>query len=479
MKPILANALVRRLGRERVSIAPDDLDRHALDARRAFRGFLSLTRVRHRPLAVVYPSTARHVAETVRLCREHRAPLIAFGGGSGLMGSASGCADGVTVDFTRMNRLLDLDVESQIVLVQPGLTWARLNEELAPHGLESGHDPWTVSIATIGGAVALNGLGYLAGRYGSAADQVLGLSAVAADGSVFRIRPARKRSVGPDLPRLLTGSEGTLALVTEFSLAVHPIPELRRPALYEFTTFEGGFRCLLRLFSQGLAPTSLDLGVEDWPGPGDHATPTSGVHTARLLLVYDGHTEVVEAHHRRAARLIADSGGRPLPDSEAQAEWGNRHAVAEMWRADPAVRDGEWLRFRAPGAPAESNAPLLFDYVHACLPPSHLLPYRKSTHDVARRCGLRIVQDGVWIRPDLYSAAYLAWGKDGPRRLARARRDLARAAHAAGGSMEYVHGVGVHLKPFLKKEWGSAWNLMRKIKRALDPEGLLNPGKLF
>ncbi|MBI2058612.1 MAG: FAD-binding oxidoreductase [Nitrospirae bacterium] len=457
---------------------------------------------------MVRPKSTREVQAVLRFSRIHRVPVVPFGGGSGLMGGAATVREGIVLDLRSMSHVLKIDKESLTATVEPGITWSSLTSHLSPLGLEAGHDPWTVAVATVGGAVSTNGYGYLAGRYGSAGDQVIGLETVLADGTGIRSRPARKRSVGPDLDRLFIGSEGTLGVITQCTLAVHPIPAVRIPALYTFPDFEAGYRAVLALFASGLVPTSLDLSVDHWPEASSlpvHGLTGSRTHAATLLIVFDGHESIVSAQHQLARELLTTRGATPEVSAAAQNQWDQRHAIAELWASSPEARDGAWLRDLSPRATCNVPRATIpsFDYLHVCLPPSRLLEFRRVARSLLITHHASLLQEGIWIRPDFYSIIMLAAGRDArrtldrsggqdvrdggesadgpraPQRMRSSREALIRLAHKMGGSMEYVHGVGLHLKKHMPAEWGAGLSILRGLKKQLDPLNLLNPGKLF
>ena len=179
-----------------------------------------------RPLCVVSPRNAVEVQEVVRLANAHRVPVIPLGGGSGLMGGAASVTPGVVLDLCRLAEVR-IRPADRMAEAGAGATIAALNAAAEPHGLMCGHDPWTVSVATVGGTIATNSLGYLGGKYGAMGDQVLGLEAVLPTGEIVTTRAVEKASTGPGLHRLLIGAEGCFGVVTRATLRLFPIPQAR------------------------------------------------------------------------------------------------------------------------------------------------------------------------------------------------------------------------------------------------------------
>jgi len=369
---------------------------------------------------------------------ERRTPVVALGGG--VVGDLAG--------FAAATLLRGLP------LVQvPTTLLAQVDAALAPHGLMLGHDPWTVGVATVGGALATNGLGYLGARAGSFGAQVRALEAVLADGTIVRTRSSPARSTGLDLARLLVGTEGTLGIITEATLAALPVPEERVIHAWRLPSFDAGVAVAAGLRRTGVRPACLELSADDAPG------------TAELLLVFDGLRGEAALLAARAAQLVAAAGGERLGADEAERQWEERHAIAERWAA--ARRGGgEW--------PPEGAQ---FDYAHVGVPLGGLPAVRATAHALVERHGLVLIEEGLWHWPELYSV--VVSGPPGSATGIRATIDgVCVAAVDAGGTLEYCHGVGWKLAHLMEREHGAAGlAVLRRLKAALDPANIMNPGK--
>ncbi len=431
--------------------APDACEAASVDALNPFRARPDFVAVR--ALAVAEPADAGELSAVVRSAAAEGVPLVARGGGSGLMGAAAVVRPAVVVDLRRMNAVA-IDADACLVRAGAGATLASVEEALVPHGLMLGHDPWTVGVATVGGAIGTNGLGYLGARAGSIAAQVQALEAVLADGRIVRTRPSPARSVGLDPARLLVGTEGTLGIVTEATLAVLPRPEERLVRGYRMPSFEAGVAVAARCRRTGIRVASLDVSAEDLP-----PAPAS------LLIVFDGLRGEAHLHAERALALVHAAGGEASSDAEAAEKWAARHAIAERWAASRNARAGGWLRGGQ------------FDYAHVGVPLAALGEVRAAAHALIRRHRLDLVEEGLWHWPELYSVVVT-----GPVDAAAGVREtvegVLRAAQDAGGTMEYCHGVGWKLAHLMEREHGAAGlDVLRRVKAALDPAGILNPGK--
>jgi alkyldihydroxyacetonephosphate synthase len=449
----LAAALAEIVGPDNV-ISGETAVRYAWDALAAGRGYRDFDSLDPHPLAAVRPASTEEVAAIVRFAAGERVPLVPLGGGSGLMGGAVPAKPAVVVDLTRMDRVLAVDPQAMSARVQAGAVLRSVDEALQPHSLMLGHDPWTVGVATIGGAIATNSIGYRGARYGSMGEQVLGLTAVLPDGSVVTTRPARKSSVGMDLNGLFIGSEGCFGIVTEAIIRVFPTPESRALGAYEFPSFEDGFEAVTEVDRLGLAPSLMDFG-EDYT---DNGEPT----VARLHIGFEGYRQGVRAAAKRARRVSRSHGARTLPNKLARRFWARRHDIGDRYAES-----------RRSGSP-RAVAPPGFDFVHVSLPASRVVEYRSACLRVLEEHRLQPYEIGLWCTPELFSVSM-----GGPREaLSAAVDDLVMAAQDMGGSMEYTHGVGLRLAHLMEREHGPGLDTLRAIKRALDPLDIMNPGKL-
>lgn len=460
--------LAKRLGPDRVVAGIAVAPRYRSDAFRAHRGS-RLPEGGIAPAAVVWPRTTEEVSTVVRFASEAGLNVVPWGGGTGLMGGARPGSDSIVLDFRRMRRIRAIDAVSCTATVDSGIVLEALDRRLRKRGLTLGHDPWSRPRATVGGAIGTNGLGYGGYLRGTMGDQVLGLEAVLADGSVIRTRPAVRSATGLDLKRLFIGTEGTLGIVTAATLRVYPIPEKEEIHAFHLPDFPSGFACLARMYDENLAPSVMDF-EETFEAPGLPWRTEVGVPA--LYLGFSGSRPVVAASWKVARRLLRSARAVSLPDREARSYWRTRHDIIYMHdevspgttRADVALRD------------------TIFDYVHVALPRSNVLSFRRAALGLLRRRGVQPIGFGLWVQPELVSLEVVRPLK-GDRRAAKvavgaAIDDVIRKAHALGGSMEYVHGVGTKLAHLMSEELGLGLEVARRIKRALDPAGLLNPGKL-
>ncbi len=410
------------------------------------------------PLCVVLPNSTAEVRQIVLLANEEKTPIIPYGGGSGLMGGALSVRPGIVLDLRRMNRILEIDKEALTARVQAGCVLEAVDKKLNQEGFILGHDPWTVPVATIGGAISTDSMGYRGGKYGSMGEQVLGLEAVLPNGEIVTTRAVPKSSAGIDLKSLFIGGEGCFGVVTEATIRIFSKPEKRALHAIVFDSFEQGYGAIQKMFARDLQPAMVDFGDDNDKFEG-----------AVLYLAFEGVKEIVAAEEKLALSLCEEAGGRRLPQEEAEEFWRNRHVIARRFMENRRQR-------RERGRDG-----IYRDWIHVALPASEVLPFRKVAMEIIAKRGVHLQESGLWVCPELFSMR-LGAEDDGANNAQLALEEtvdeLLRIVQKMGGSMEYTHGVGVKLAPLMAEEHGYGLEVMRKIKKTLDPNNIMNPGKM-
>ena len=415
------------------------------------------------PDAVVFPHAAEEVAEAVRICAAHRLPVIAFGAGTSLEGHVNAPLGGVALDLSRMDRVLAVHAADMDCIVQPGVTRSALNAHLRADGLFFPVDPG--ADATLGGMAATRASGTTAVRYGTMKDNVLALQAVMADGRIIRTGGrARKSAAGYDLTRLLVGSEGTLGIITELTLRLQGIPEATAAARLSFPDVGAACEAVIATIQTGLPMARIELldalavtAVNRRSGLGLPETPL-------LLLEFHGSPAGVEAQARAFGEIAADFGGTDFAWAASPEErtrlWAARH---EFYWASLALR---------PGAKGIST--------DVCVPISRLA--EAVTRAQAKAAELRLLAPVVGhVGDGNFHVSPLVDMADADE-VARARAFtgwMSELAIALEGTCTGEHGIGQGKRPYLVRELGPAVGVMAAIKAALDPLGILNPGKVL
>ncbi|MCZ6890911.1 MAG: FAD-binding oxidoreductase, partial [Chloroflexi bacterium] len=460
MDQALLSHLRQALGESAVHTDPHTRELHSADALNPARAYHNppSSAWKH-PAVVVEPRSTEEVVYTVRLARRYRTPIVPFGGGTGVMGGTVSEQPGVVVvDLKSMNKIRSLSAEDRVVWAEAGIVLRDLDEALNAEGLLLGHDPWSVPIATLGGAISTNGVGYRATKYGSMGAQVLGLEVVLPTGEVLTTRAVPKYASGPNLNHLFIGAEGTLGIITAAAVRVHRTPEERRFATVSFADFETGFRAVSELFALGVRPALTDLTEET-------SADEHGERRILLYLAFEGYREEVEAQERRTLMLCNEYGGTDIGPEETRQYWEQRHHIALRYQEEmlPLTPEQRWSHPRRPDDG-------VWDYLHVALPLSRVLEYRRQAVDIGRAHGVEIRECAVWTEPELFSMIMVGTsmkGNPNGNSFAETVDAVLRLAQDMGGTMEYCHGVGIKLGPLAEREWGSGLDTARRIKRAL------------
>ncbi len=425
---------------------------------RPYRPYPKLRKRGYMPTFLVRPETTDEISEIVRLARRTRTPVVPYGGGTGLMGAAIAVRGGIMVDTSRMNRIEDVSKDDLIVRAQAGVVLEDVYTELDQSGLLFAHDPWTRPIATLGGAISTNSLGYLGAKYGSIGTQLLGVEAVLPDGRVLKTRPAQFASTGLDLKRLFLGTEGLFGLVTSAVVRAFPRPEKLALASYGFLNFEQGYHAISKMRSTDVRPSMIDYGEENPGSDGE----------VQLNLAFDGLKGEVEAHVERASQVVTECGGTKLDDNAAQEFWDSRHDIALMYSR------------RITKTLPEEEPRTKYDYIHVSLPASKILEFRNETLRIAKDGGVKALEVGLWQGPELFSivlSCRAATSQAATKKLWQGADRIMRHAQDLGGTMEFCHGVGLKLAHLMEREHGLGLEVMRHLKHTMDPLGIMNPGK--
>ena len=454
------DSLARMVGSENVLADSDSLDRYTGDSLSPSRAFGAEDAFDRLADVVVRPGSTSEVAEVVRWANEYRVPIVPYGGGTGVMGAVVPAQGGLVLDMKRMNQVHLIDPGSLTARVGAGMVLGDLESILAESGLMIGHDPYSVPIATVAGTISTNGVGYRACAHGPMGEQVVGLEAVLPDGRVVETRDVPKYSSGPNLNHLFIGAEGAFGVITRATIRVYRVPESQRFASVGFDSFEEGFGAVSEMLALGIRPSLLDLTEED----GD----------VTLHLLFEGFTEGVAASVARADALCEANGGYSLGTEPTEHYWSVRRDSAENYKQTALgqprkVRWNRWRRRRG------------FDYLHLALPASRVLEYRRQAGGILADQGIAVAEYAIWSRPEMFSMLILPEAGDpaeARQRLARTVDRVLELAQDMGGVMEYCHGVGVKLNHLLAREMGIGHDVVRQLKQTLDPNNIMNPGKL-
>ncbi len=419
----------------------------------------------HRPAAALWPTNSSQISKILAIADTHRIPLTPRGAGTGLAGGAIPVRGGLVMDLCRMNRIIDIRAADRLAVVQPGVVYADLQNELGLYGFFFPPDPASGKVCTLGGNVATNAGGLRCAKYGVTGNYVLGLEVALADGRILRTGSACMKSVsGYDLTGLFVGSEGTLGVVTEIILNIRPKPMAAKTSLAFFSALRDAGQTISGIIRAGVIPSVLELldlnAIKVLRDQAGMDLPEAG---AMILVETDGLTEtetafqmgkIIEACRKNRAKDIREAHSQ----EEAEDLWQARRSVgsaASKLRPNNVSEDV---------AVPLSRAPDLLEGISRIVN-NHHLPFVTFGHAGDGNIHPRIMYD----RTD----------PDQVKRLKKASHEIFHLACKLGGTLTGEHGIGLAKTPYMELEHDSgALDVMRSLKALFDPNNILNPGKM-
>jgi glycolate oxidase len=448
--------LSRIVGRRHCRTDPEDLICYGYDA----------TDLRYAPEAVVFPADVNEVVAIIRLANESPFYVIPRGAGSGMSGGSLPVRGGVVLGLSRMNRIVAIDTENLVAVVEPGVVTGHLQEEVAALGLFYPPDPASLAFCTIGGNVAECAGGARALKYGVTKDYIIGLEAVLASGELVQTGvQTAKGVVGYDLTKLLVGSEGTLAVITKVVLKLLPQPESRRTLLAVFDQLGEAVAAVTGIIGAGLLPSALEFMdqrsiqcVEDYLNVG---LPREA--GALLLIEVDGVREGVKRHAEEIRSLCLGQGAQrvdvAVTEEEAEMLWQARRAVSPaLFKLNPHKVSED-----------------------ITVPRSRIADIVAKLEEIGERLGLIILCFGHAGDGNVHVNIMINRNDlDEVARTEQAVNEIFQTTLSLGGTLSGEHGIGITKTPYLGMEIDKmGLEAMGRVKKAFDPQGILNPGKMF
>ena len=417
----------------------------------------------HRPDAVAFPNTTEEVSKIVQVCARHRVPVVAYGTGTSLEGAVIPEFGGVVIDLVNFDQVLQVNAEDLDVTVQARVTRKQLNDYIRDQGLFFPIDPG--ADASLGGMAATRASGTNAVRYGTMRENVLGLTVVLADGRIIRTsRRARKSAAGYDLTRLFVGSEGTLGIITEVTLRLYGIPEAMAAAVCSFDSLEGAINTVIQTIQLGVPIARIELLDDVQMDSVNRFSKLDYPVKDTLFVEFHGTENGVKEQAEIVQSIAAEHGGGEFKWATKPEErshlWTARHDVTY---ANKALRPGSeiWA-------------------TDVCVPISRLAECILETKKDLKESFLIAPLVGH-VGDGNFHLGFLI-NREDPKELAEAERlneRLVMRALSMDGTCTGEHGIGLGKMKFLVAEHGEAVSVMREVKKALDPLGIMNPGKIF
>ncbi|HET8643448.1 MAG TPA: FAD-linked oxidase C-terminal domain-containing protein [Pseudonocardiaceae bacterium] len=419
------------------------------------------------PAAVVFPRDTGQVQAAVRVCGAHRTPIVPRGAGSGLSGAANAIDGCVVLCLARMKRIIEVDPENRLAVVEPGVVNLDLREAVEKEGLFYPPDPSSYDWCTIGGNLATNAGGLCCVKYGVTTDSVLGLEVVLADGRLLRTgRRTVKGVAGYDLTKLFIGSEGTLGVITKATLTLRPLPQAPATLVASFRTTGAAGRAVITIVREGLVPSLMEI-----------------MDRTSIRAVQNHQNTELGMGADSAALLIcqSDAGGEAARHELAAIEQACNDAGADLVYATGDLAEGRLLlAARRAVLPAlETLGTWLTDDV--CVPRNRIAELIEGSERIANRLGLTIAVVGHAGDGNMHpTIVYDASSPDETRRAHEAFDEILEVGLGLGGTVTGEHGIGRIKQDWLEREIGEVGiDVHRRLKAALDPENLFNPGSMF
>lgn len=455
--PDLVAALRDVVGEDACLVRPEDLFVYEADG---------LTLHRTRPRAVVLPRDKTQVARVVTICRAHGVPFVARGAGTGLSGGAIAPEGGVVIGCARMNRILEVNLEDRYAVVQPGVINLEVSKAVAPYGLFFAPDPSSQAACTVGGNVAENSGGVHTLKYGTTNDHVLALEVVLADGEIVTLGSRTGWAEGYDLVGAFIGSEGTLGVVTEATLRLVEIPESVETLLAAFPDLISACRAVGAIISEGMVPVALEVIDQRTVAAVEASVYAAGLPTdagAMLLVELDGPALGVARELAQVRGLLLRAGASSVEVARDERE------RERFWRA----RKGA---FGAMGR----LAPDLYLY-DTVVPRVRLPDVLERVCEIGDRYGLRL--SNVFHAGDGNLHPIISFDRRDAEEVSRvhaAGEEILRVCVEAGGVLSGEHGIGNEKREFMRLLFSEDdLDAMRRLRRAFDPDGVCNPGKVL
>lgn len=416
------------------------------------------------PACVVRPTNTSEVSAILKYATRERIAVVPFGAGSGVCGAVMAPEDSIVVDLGAMRTLKHIDEVALLATVEPGLLGSEFESMLNDAGYSMGHFPQSIALSSVGGWVATRAAGQFSTKYGNIEDMLVAFEAVLPDGEVVRTRAVPRAAAGQDLRHLFLGAEGTTGILTELTYEIHPLAPATEKVAIAFSSMQDGLEALRRIMRAGWRPAVLRLYDEIEAGRSFAGAAKDG--ESLLLALTEGPPELTSAEIAGATRAAAEVGGRPVGSEPVDSWLHHRNAVPgfEYFLKQGMIVDtievaSTWNRINE-----------LYTGVLAGMRavPGILVASGHSSHSYGTGTNIYFTFAGRPERPEDLEGLYFAiWGA------------AMEATLAAGGTISHHHGIGRVRREWLARELGSAYPLLGRVRRTLDPLGIMNPGALL
>lgn len=419
------------------------------------------------PDIIINPSNAEEISKILKVANRYKIPVTAWGGGSGSQGGAISVYGGIIIDMKRLNKIHKVDLDSMIVKVGAGIIMEHLEWELKKNGLSTMHDAASSYCATVGGFLAHRGTGVFSTKYGKFEDMVVSMEVVLPEGDIINTLPVPKTACGPDLNQFFIGSEGTLGIVTNVTLKIKKIPDIRKFRAFIFSDLTTGIRVGQKLITEGLYPSVIRLYNESETK--ELVKKVLGIDKDGAYMVYgfDGKEEMVNIQLKYANEISINEKGEDLGDELGETWYKNRYKFfypPYMYRIPQCFGTLDTV---ATYSDIENVYNAMKEVIDNKYKQARFIGHFSHWFDWGCMLYARFIIDNP--PEDPHEALFLhneIWNS------------ALRAAMKAGGALNEHHGIGLKLSRLTPELFGNAFQIIEKLKKSLDSNGILNPGKL-
>ena len=417
---------------------------------------------------IMHPGSKEEISKILVIANNYKIPVVPWGGGAGSQGGALPISGGIIMDMKRMNNILDVDEESLTVTVETGIIHQDLEWALNEMGYTTNHFPASMFCSTLGGFLAHRGSGVLSTKYGKIEDMVLSLEAVLPDGTIVNTLPVPRHAAGPDILQLLIGSEGTLGIITSTTLKIHRFPEERRFRAFLFKDLTSALNAGRNIMTERLRPTVIRL--YDEPETRRLIKRVLGIdrHGSYLVFGFDGPKDEVELEEQKAVKICnREEGAEDLGSDLGMHWWNHKYDFYYPPHIFALPQAYGTLDTVATFSNIEKIYWAMKNAVESEFPGAVLLGHLSHWYDWGAMLYARFLFED---HPDDPHEAVMLYN--------RVWNTGVRAALAAGGVINEHHGIGLKLGRLMKEQYGPAYTVLQKMKKALDPNNIMNPGKM-
>ena len=453
------------LGKENVSDAEVDKINYSRDAWPLRLIRLGRLIIEAKPDLIVWPQTVDQIQKIVRLANQESIPIIPVSGAGGVVGGILATTGGIIVDVKKMNRVLSLDEESFTVTAEPGILGIELEEYLEARGYTTGHLPSSIYSSALGGFAAARSAGVLSSKYGKIEDMITGLEVVLPTGELLRTKAVPRSSMGPDIKQLFIGSEGTYGIISELTLRITPTPETTQFASFLFPDLHAGMNAVKQVFRQDLKPALIRLYDENETRfvLSRFTPPSDGACV--LNFIYRATKELVRLEKRGVTKICLEGGAEDLGPAPSKHWWNNRF---DLYYPSSMNMGPGMLYDVLDVASSYTNLEKMYWEMRKAIEAFGVGTMSHFSHFYPDGGNIYVIFVGHASSPEEVETKYQQIWDAG-----------LEAAHRAGGTLSHQHGVGLLKAPWMSIEHGeTGFALLQAIKQYLDPNNIMNPGKL-